>query len=71
MVESNREFHRIFIEHASKKRDAINKIFGNRNIKKENQLDQRGNTFWEPIELVERPYSPVDFSSTYFFGIFS
>jgi len=71
MVESNREFHRIFIEHASKKRDAINKIFGNRNIKKQNQLDQRGNTFWEPIELVKRPYSPVDFSSTYFFGIFS
>jgi hypothetical protein len=21
-------------------------------IKKQNQLDQRGNTFWEPIELV-------------------
>jgi hypothetical protein len=56
---------------APKKRDEIDKIFGNRNIKKQNQLDQRGNTFWEPIELVERPYSPVDFSSTYFFGIFS
>jgi hypothetical protein len=39
--------------------------------KKQNQLDQRGNTFWEPIELVERRYSPVDFSSTDFFGIFS
>jgi hypothetical protein len=35
--------------------------------KKENQLDQRGNTFWGPIELVRRPYSVVDASSTDFF----
>jgi hypothetical protein len=35
--------------------------------KKENQLDQRGNTFWGPIELVRKPYSVVDASSTYFF----
>jgi hypothetical protein len=36
---------------------------------KQNQLDQRGNTFWEPIELVEGPYSSADSSSTSFFGI--
>jgi hypothetical protein len=47
-----------------------NEIFGSRNIKKQNQLDQRGNTFWEPIELVERRYSSADSSSTDFFEIF-
>jgi hypothetical protein len=36
-------------------------------VKKENQLDQRGNTFWGPIELVQKPYSAVDASSTDFF----
>jgi hypothetical protein len=36
-------------------------------VKKENQLDQRGNTFWGPIELVRKPYSAVDASSTDFF----
>jgi hypothetical protein len=39
------------------------------NRKKQNQLDQRGNTFWEPIELVEERYSSADSSSTDFFGI--
>jgi hypothetical protein len=38
--------------------------------KKENQLDQRGNTFWGPIELVRRPYGEVDASSTDFFRQF-
>ena len=38
-------------------------------MKKENQLDQRGNTFWGPIELVLKPYSVVDASSTDFFDI--
>ncbi len=39
-------------------------------VKKINQLDQRGNTFWGPIELVEKEYSAVDSSSTDFFAIF-
>jgi hypothetical protein len=39
-------------------------------VKKENQLDQRGNTFWGPIELVRRPYGEVDASSTDFFRQF-
>jgi len=34
---------------------------------KQNQLDQRGNTFWGPIELVRKRYSAVDASSTDFF----
>jgi hypothetical protein len=38
--------------------------------KKQNQLDQRGNTFWGPIELVRKPYSVVDSSSTDFFRHF-
>jgi len=37
---------------------------------KQNQLDQRGNTFWGPIELVRKPYSVVDSSSTDFFRHF-
>jgi hypothetical protein len=67
--ESAARFTHYVVPGPPKTQDPKRKTYLTGSQKKTNQLDQRGNTFWGPIELVERTYSAVDSSSTDFFAI--